>query len=53
MNYIDIILNEVEKRMKERCRDKNPMSMNFSDIEDVILEVKKEISKFQVKELND
>lgn len=51
MNYIDIILNEVEKRMKEKCRDKNPMSMNFSDIEDVILEVKKEISKFQIKEV--
>lgn len=49
MNYLDVVLNEVEKQMKEKCRDKNPMSMNFTDIEDVILDVKKEIEKFQYK----
>jgi hypothetical protein len=53
MNYLDIILNEVEKRMKEKCRDINPMSMNFRDIEDVILDVKKEINKFQIQELEE
>jgi hypothetical protein len=29
------------------------MSMNFRDIEDVILDVKKEINKFQIQELDE